>query len=120
MVRMQLSDLSPLATEDDMGIYDREYYRREGPSFLATVSQHGRICKTLILINVIVFLLQVFTEQSIGASITDLFALDTEAVQRGEVWRLLSFAFLHDPNSLWHIFINMLLLWWFGTEMEDI
>jgi len=117
---MQLSDLSPLATEDDMGIYDREYYRREGPSFLATVSQHGRICKTLILINVIVFLLQVFTEQSIGASITDLFALDTEAVQRGEVWRLLSYAFLHDPNSLWHIFINMLLLWWFGTEMEDI
>src|SRR5262249_48321485 len=116
MVRMQLSDLSPLAAEEDMGIYDREYYRREGPSFLATVSQHGRICKTLILINVVVFLLQVFTEESI----TRFFELNTEAVLHGEVWRLLSYAFLHDTHSLWHIFINMLLLWWFGTEMEDI
>ena len=28
-----------------MGIYDRDYYRRDGPSFLGTITERGRgIC----------------------------------------------------------------------------
>src|SRR5580704_15943593 len=42
-----------------MGIYDREYYRREGPSFLSTFAAHGKICKWLVGINVVVFVLQI-------------------------------------------------------------
>ena len=45
-----------------MGIYDREYYRREGPSFLEAITQHGRVCKWLIAINVVVFVLQLVTQ----------------------------------------------------------
>ena len=37
----------------------------------------------------------------------------------GEVWRLLTVAFLHDPVSPWHILINMFLLWWAGTDVEE-
>ena len=45
-----------------MGIYDREYYRREGPSFLASFTERGRMAKWLILINVIVFVAQLLTK----------------------------------------------------------
>jgi membrane associated rhomboid family serine protease len=45
-------------------------------------------------------------------------ALLPSAVFHGQIWRLLSYAFLHDPNSLFHIAFNMLGLWMFGKEIE--
>ena len=36
-----------------MGIYDRDYYRREGYSFLGSFSERGTICKWLIGINIV-------------------------------------------------------------------
>jgi membrane associated rhomboid family serine protease len=99
-----------------MGIYDREYYRREGPSFLGSLANTGQVCKWLILINVGVFLLQIV----LGEGFTDTFLLDPALVRQGEIWRLLTYAFLHDPHSLWHILFNMLFLWWFGSDIEDL
>src|SRR6516162_1510807 len=45
------------AREITMGIYDREYYRRDGPSLLS----RGQACKWLIIINVVVFIMQMLT-----------------------------------------------------------
>ncbi len=118
-----------------MGIYDREYYRRQGPSFLESFSLHGKVCKWLIAVNVGLFLLQLMTQQRAAfdttgdgrvivapaaAPLTDALILNTDAVLHGQVWRLLTYAFLHDPGSLWHIVFNMLFLWWFGSEMEEL
>jgi membrane associated rhomboid family serine protease len=118
-----------------MGIYDREYYRREGPSYLDSFTRHGRVCKWLIAVNVIVFVLQLVTPprqvvtidedgpvqvEPASLSITNVFEMDVEAVLHGQVWRLLTYAFLHEPTGIWHIFLNMLALWWFGTDMEDL
>ena len=100
-----------------MGIYDREYYRREGPSFLGSI-RTGQACKWLILINIAVFVLQIATNKS--GVITDALLLDSDAVLHGEVWRLLTYAFLHDPHSWSHILFNMLFLWWFGNDVEGI
>jgi membrane associated rhomboid family serine protease len=121
-----------------MGIYDREYYRREGPGFLSFAG-HGLVCKWLILINVACFVIQLATESRrpmgfVGVDdqgipivvpkqgwFTDTLMLKTrEVLQHGQVWRLLTYAFLHDPGSLWHIVFNMLFLWWFGKDMEDL
>ncbi len=99
-----------------MGIYDREYYRRDGPSFLGSLANTGVVCKWLILINAGVFVVQLV----LGEAFTNALLLDPEAVLHGEVWRLLTYAFLHDPDSLWHILFNMLFLWWFGTDIEDL
>jgi membrane associated rhomboid family serine protease len=118
-----------------MGIYDREYYRREGPSFLGSIAQHGKVCKWLIAINVIVFILQVVGESGptveqdadgelravpAAVSVTDALMMNADAVLHGQIWRLLTYAFLHDPGTPWHILFNMLFLWWFGTDMEDM
>ena len=41
-----------------MGIYDRDYYRNEGPSFLGSITSTTQVCTWLIVINVAVFFVQ--------------------------------------------------------------
>lgn len=117
---------------DRMGIYDREYYRREGPSLLL----RGQACKWLIIVNVVAFVLQLLTTPTASESIyegshfiggptsagifTDAFQLDANAVVRGQVWRLLTYGFLHSPRDLFHLIFNMLFLYWFGYEVENM
>jgi membrane associated rhomboid family serine protease len=140
-----------------MGIYDRDYYRREGPSFLGSITEGGRVCKWLVIINVAAFVVQVLDAQDffgLHGGFTRAFDLCTGAayhmspeafVQRhrefqgedpaaiehflqivarpgvlqGQVWRLLTYAFLHSPRDLMHILVNMLFLWFFGRELEE-
>ena len=45
-----------------MGIQDRDYYRNEGPSILDTLMPTGIVCRWLIGINVVVFILQLVTQ----------------------------------------------------------
>lgn len=101
-----------------MGIYDRDYYRGEGPSYLDRLIPSGQVCKWLIVINAAVFLLQVMTSRTL--LVTNALILDTSLVFDGQVWRLLTYAFAHDPYNLWHIVFNMLFLWWFGSNMESM
>jgi membrane associated rhomboid family serine protease len=127
-----------------MGIYDRDYYRREGPSFLGSISSRGMMCWWLVGVNVLVFILQLLAQpRGVPAAavemllmfpgqipdevramfrnpVTDALILDSTKVLHGEVWRLLTYAFLHDVSALDHIFWNMLFLLWFGTDVEDI
>jgi membrane associated rhomboid family serine protease len=108
-----------------MGIYDREYYRREGPSFLRSFSDTGSVCKWLIIINIAAFVVQLLTKPQgiLGIDqgpFTEALDLDVRAVLHGEVWRLLTHAFLHSPMTPWHILFNMLFLWWFGNEIEGM
>jgi membrane associated rhomboid family serine protease len=100
-----------------MGIYDRDYYRREGPSFL----DRGQVCKWLISINVVCFILQLVTQRPDEPGLfTQAFILDVDDVLHGQVWRLLTYAFLHEPGIWQHIVFNMVFLWWFGSDVEDI
>ena len=108
-----------------MGIYDRDYYRREGPSLFGSFVDRGTVCKWLIGVNAAVFVLQMMTtvETPLGRAagpLTDALLLAPDKVMHGQVWRLVTYAFLHDPNSVMHILFNMLFLWWFGADLEDI
>jgi membrane associated rhomboid family serine protease len=108
-----------------MGIYDRDYYRREGPSFLGSFANRGQVCKWLVMINVIVFIIQLLTPgRGDGGPpwgrFTDFFMLQPERVLHGEVWQVLTYAFLHATSSPMHILFNMLFLWWFGHEVEEL
>jgi membrane associated rhomboid family serine protease len=113
-----------------MGIYDREYYRRDGPSFLEAITSHGKVCKWLIGINVVVFIIQILTRQEVDlptgfsrlqeGPVTDYLKISVDGVKSGFVWQFLTYAFLHDTSTWAHIVFNMLFLWWFGTDVEDI
>ena len=113
-----------------MGIYDRGWYRNEGPSFLDSLANRGRVCWWLIAINVGVFIVQVLSRPAQDpwmrtlidpdGPFTSAFILDVNKVMDGQVWRLLTYAFLHSTASLWHIAMNMLFLYLFGREIEDL
>ena len=99
-----------------MGIYDREYYRGEtrGSAWFVT----GQVTKSLILINVAVFLAEQldlinprFIEHWFAASSDQIF-------RHGHIWQLVTATFLH--GDLGHILWNMLFLWMVGRELEGM
>ena len=83
----------------------------------------GVVTKTLIAVNVGVFLLQIVQSPDglRRTSAGEIFregALYGPLVAEGEWWRLLTSAFLHA--NLIHIGLNMLMLWWFGRALEAL
>ncbi len=70
--------------------------------------------RTLILINVVVYLLQLRAPRLMEA----LFALQPLASGLFRPWQLLTYALLHDPTNLAHIFLNMFALFMFGRSLE--
>jgi membrane associated rhomboid family serine protease len=113
-----------------MGIYDRDYYRREGPSYLDSFTLRGQATKWIIVATGFIFVLQILTRVQRAPGlwfpgfITTTFSLDPELVLHGEVWRLVTYAFLHSDgggSNFWmHIVFNMWMLWLFGGYIEDI
>ncbi|HZZ78659.1 MAG TPA: rhomboid family intramembrane serine protease [Gemmataceae bacterium] len=101
-----------------MGIQDRDYYRNEGPSVFDSLIPRGVMCRWLIAINVGVFFLQMVSQATGEPWVNQWFVLDVNAVRNGQVWRLLTYAFLHGGYI--HIFFNMLFLWWFGSDIEQL
>lgn len=109
-----------------MGYQDREYFRARGYQWYWRPG--GSICRTLIVVNVIVFVIQVLTAPGLafnaGRSLgffTDALVMDPVAVfEHGQIWRPFTAIFLHDPHGLGHLVINMLVLWFFGHDMEDL
>src|SRR2546422_7070937 len=75
--------------------------------------------KWLILINAAVFLLMTLL-QALDASLGDivffLLALIPRVVMHGGVWQLVTYSFVH--LGIWHILMNMLGLWMFGSQFE--
>ena len=104
-----------------MGINDRDYYRKEGPSFLGSIEGPTSACAWLIGINIACFVLQLLTmgRNYDYGPFTESLLLDANLVFQGQVWRLLTSVFLHDVGGFWHILMNMLMLWWFGRQVEE-
>jgi len=75
--------------------------------------------KGLIIANVVVFVFQMLP--GIGQIVTVLGGLiPYDAFNHLQLWRFVSYMFMHSPDMLFHILFNMLALWWFGAELEDI
>src|SRR3989338_5399901 len=74
--------------------------------------------KILIIINCIIFVLQMIFEKGIGFDVSLYFGLVPYFVtHKGFVWQFFSYMFLH--GSLMHILFNMLVLWMLGGEIEE-
>jgi membrane associated rhomboid family serine protease len=75
------------------------------------------VTRTLIMINVIVYLLQMLT----GSALIIWFALWPIGADFGlgfAPWQLITYSFLH--GGLWHLFFNMFALFMFGSEIERL
>jgi membrane associated rhomboid family serine protease len=75
--------------------------------------------KTLIITCVIAFAVQIIDRLAGGPSIVPKFGLvPYDVTHRFFLWQIVSYIFLHDTGQLFHILINMLGLWMFGSELE--
>jgi membrane associated rhomboid family serine protease len=97
-----------------MGIYDRDYIHEEQPRRFGG----GRsMVINLILINVAIYVADLLFEQRISEALS----LKSELLQKPWLcWQLVTYGFVHDPHSVWHILFNMFFLWLFGTDIESI
>src|SRR4051812_21172818 len=92
----------------------RRSYPRYGSSISFGPGPLSPALKGLIGANVVLFVLQL-----VAPALTDLLGLEPPAVvQQLQVWRVVSYMFLHA--GIFHILFNMLALWMFGTELERI
>lgn len=72
--------------------------------------------RTLLIATVSLTLLQWALELTAGNAFTSLFSLSRAGLQRGYFWQPITYMFLH--SGLWHIFLNMLGLLFFGPDTE--
>src|SRR5713226_256475 len=79
--------------------------------------------QALLIATVAVFLLQVLVYHFSGLfsyqRLLLWFGLVPAGVTHGlRIWQPFTYLFLHDINSIWHILMNMFMLWMFGRELE--
>lgn len=119
-----------------MGINDRDYARARTPRAFSPTSGLS-VTAWLIIINIVIHIVAVtllrmpnplgggnwsWLHQYGHFSTAKAFF---EAMPGGgtrltmEVWRFITFQFLHDPNSIWHVGLNMFGLYIFGRTVEQ-
>jgi membrane associated rhomboid family serine protease len=75
--------------------------------------------RALIVATAAVWVVQIVP--GIGAAATSWFDLEPyKAFGHLQVWRLATYLFLHDPSGPFHLLFNMLTLWMFGAELEEL
>ncbi len=108
-----------------MGLYDRDYTQadyqsefRHAPRMRIGFPKMTPVVKWLLIINIAVFFVSVIIPP-LGNFIYQWFQLDATSLSRAlQLWRLITYQFLHAPGFIWHIFLNMLGLFFLGPTLE--
>ncbi|GBD34933.1 Rhomboid protease GluP [bacterium HR36] len=102
-----------------MGFYDRDYYREWRPS--SHWLGGNQVVPWLAMVHVGVYVLQLVTAgRAWHGTFTDMLMLDVQRVKEGEVWRIVTALFIHDLHNWLNVVWNVLILWFFGRQMEEI
>ena len=99
-----------------MGIHNREYMRDDsGPG------RKWDGVTTLLALNCVMFIVQILTHNPLAdrAPVERWLALNPHDLFGGQVWRLVTYQFLHDVKNILHIVFNMFILYWAGRRIED-
>ncbi len=102
-----------------MGFYDRDYQRGNyyddrqpglhlgGPRTMTT---------NVVIVTCIAYLAQLLSHNWL----TEAWILYKSWYREPwEAYRLLTYGFLHSPQDVWHILLNMFALWLFGRDVEN-
>ena len=111
-----------------MGLYDRDYTQadyeshehrfRYAPQMRMSFPKLTPVVKWLLIINIGVFLLSIII-RPLGDFIYSWCELDASSLGRMlQLWRLVTYQFLHDRNLYLHIFLNMIGLFFLGPVLE--
>ncbi|QDU78462.1 Rhomboid protease GlpG [Polystyrenella longa] len=100
-----------------MGLENRGYMQDE-PSFFGGPSSGSadRLIITIIIINVVVFLLQNMSV-TVGEQVTYWLMLRNQELFQGQIWRVVTYGFCH--GGFFHILFNMFNLYIFGRLLSQ-
>jgi membrane associated rhomboid family serine protease len=117
-----------------MGIYSRDYVRddRRGWSGSGSWSWGTPGCKWIIVANIVVFVAQLVITRTVEvvddghifrmreSVVTNALELDPARTLHGQVWRLITYSFCHQPSGglPLHLIFNMLFVGWWGPTLE--
>jgi len=108
-----------------MGLKDRPYWRQEqqggpGGGFMGGVTlgmpKPASAVKYLLIVNIAAFVAQLLFWAGLRIDLSDFFGMT--AAGWWQLWRYVTFQFLHSSDSLWHLGLNMLGLYMLGTPLE--
>jgi membrane associated rhomboid family serine protease len=96
--------------------YSTRYYNR-GPSYSGWFPPG---VKWLLIANIAIFVFTYFSYHVLrGPDVAEWFGLVPVKVIPGmQIWRVVTYMFLHDVRGFGHILFNMLALWMFGKDIE--
>ncbi len=80
------------------------------------LGQFGSVTHFLIYVTAAVFVGQLICGLFRWPVMEDIFAMSAPQLMRGFVWQPVTYMFLHA--DFWHILVNLLMLWFFGREVE--
>jgi len=110
-----------------MSLYDRDYTRddyqskyRSTPHMRFMSPKLPVVVKRLLIINVAVFLASFFIPP-LAEFLYEWFSVYPESIGKTvQVWRLITYQFLHSTHYFGHVLFNMLWLFFFGPTLEQL
>jgi membrane associated rhomboid family serine protease len=108
-----------------MGLYDRDYTQSGSrqqhygvPQMRFNLPTVTPVVKWLLIINTGVFVLCALSTR-LSVLLGTWFAVDTRSLFTAlQPWRLITYQFLHASDTIWHIFMNMIGLYFLGPPLE--
>ncbi len=91
---------------------DRDYMRANSGR------ANWSITTTLTVVLGVIYALQCINDVYLHTPVEDWLALTPACFERGWIWQLLTFQFLHA--TLWHVVGNLIVFWWVGHYLENI
>jgi rhomboid family protein len=91
-------------------------FQRFSGSFRGLMGRFGSVTQLIIAVSVIVFFVQLICTAVRFPYFEGFLALSGDGIRHGFVWQMVTYMFLHD--GVWHILINLAILWFFGREVE--
>ena len=79
----------------------------------------GSVIRTLIIINVVAYVLLLLGSEYAGEQPLKLLALHNWLSPDFKPWQIITHLFLHSTGGVFHLFFNMLALWMFGSALEQ-
>ena len=92
--------------------YHRDPYTYERDATLAT----RRLIWTTVIAFFVTALLYRFSTQGRAAEL--LFVRPLDIIERFYLWQLVTYGFCHTFDSIFHLLINMFMLYWFGRKVN--
>lgn len=96
-----------------MGFSDRGYSRGPSPGFMAD----WNAVVTLMVATIAVWVVGLLAGRDFD--VNSFLALQSDLPRNPlKIWELVTYGFVHDNRDPWHLLNNMLMLWFFGQEVE--